>query len=909
MSEFVVLKKSDMDDFIAREAHEEKGFTCSRVSGAAEWVYDIPHGLGFRIRVYSSIVGDDSRGKGKDACRVVLFDNVAERVLGKTKRVHRTEGATSVYQRLKQRIDELKDFADKLEFCHECGSVMATRNGRFGEFYSCIAYPDCSASRDLDAPAKGAAGERKRRALLERETSALEDAGAGASPVSAFDEAGGVDEAPEPRNIREPVTKPRRPIKRAAVPHKPQVDVQRGELAYTPEQFMDILDRASEAETGPVVGEVPLEFKPTEEFELIQYEFETFQPIQSALADQIHKDANIICVAPTGAGKTVLAEMAIAKAISEGRKAIYLSPFKALTQEKYDDWTNGIFADYNISIVTGDYTLTKERVQELRDAHIILLTTEMLDSRTRRMEAEKNDWLLQVGVVVPDEIHIIGMAGRGDRCEAGLMRFLKVNPECRIVGISATMPNVEELAKWAEVLNRKQTILLKSSWRPVTLNVHAIAYSGRFYREQEASKLENAMALVQMFPQDKFLVFVHAKTSGRMLLKALQEANIPSDFHSADLALDKRLEIEASFKNRENGIRVLVSTSTTAWGVNMPARRCIIFGVTRGLAPVDILDIIQEIGRSGRPGLDPEGDAYILCPHGDELFWEDIVANCPPIRSQMLKKEVLGFHLCAEIGRKPMRVDEMKVWYRRSLAATQGTELPDELLEETLNSLVEIGCVQWNPHWLNYELTQLGRVSAWLYYDPWSVAAWATNFTWLFENNLDRDSEAVAVALTNIPAYEMDYVVREFGDKVARLAMRFATQLNFREGTGVMALAVDAMLIDGEVPNGLAVFYRQISFDIDRIGQALRLIDSRARKWERAAFFETLTLRVRYGVPEELVELVKLPGVGGARARKLAQAGIKSLNDFLGKSQVAKNVLGKIYPKALAKANELTRAS
>ena len=141
---------------------------------------------------------------------------------------------------------------------------------------------------------------------------------------------------------------------------------------------------------------------------------------------------------------------------------------------------------------------------------------------------------------------------------------------------------------------------------------------------------------------------------------------------------------------------------------------------------------------------------------GDELFWEDIVANCPPIRSRMLKKEVLGFHLCAEIGRRPMRLEQMHAWYQRTLAATQGTELPEDLLEDTLNSLVEIGCIEFNDHFQNYELTDLGRVSAWLYYDPWTVAAWATNFDWLFANELDRDSEAIGVAIGNVPAYDMD---------------------------------------------------------------------------------------------------------------------------------------------------------
>jgi replicative superfamily II helicase len=96
------------------------------------------------------------------------------------------------------------------------------------------------------------------------------------------------------------------------------------------------------------------------------------------------------------------------------------------------------------------------------------------------------------------------------------------------------------------------------------------------------------------------LIFCHDKNTGRQVLGMLKHEGIESFFHNADLELKERLEIEGKFADRENGIRVLVSTSTLAWGRTLPARNVIIVGVHRGLNDIDQLDVIQMAGRAGR---------------------------------------------------------------------------------------------------------------------------------------------------------------------------------------------------------------------------------------------------------------------------------------------------------------------
>ena len=97
---------------------------------------------------------------------------------------------------------------------------------------------------------------------------------------------------------------------------------------------------------------------------------------------------------------------------------------------------------------------------------------------------------------------------------------------------------------------------------------------------------------------------------------------VSAKFHNADLGLSERLEIENSFNKKRGGLRVLVSTSTLAWGRNLPARNVVILGVHRGIAEVDELDIIQMAGRAGRYGIDDAGFVYLICPDGSAPHWK-----------------------------------------------------------------------------------------------------------------------------------------------------------------------------------------------------------------------------------------------------------------------------------------------
>ncbi|MBF0554296.1 MAG: DEAD/DEAH box helicase [Nitrospirae bacterium] len=305
-----------------------------------------------------------------------------------------------------------------------------------------------------------------------------------------------------------------------------------------------------------------------EAFSLIRYKIDEFSPEQTAVLDYYDKDVNFVLALPTGAGKTICCEMFMAHSLSIGKKAAYVSPLKALTQEKYDDWTNAFheWSKKKSIILTGDYVLTAKRSKELEEADIILMTSEMLSSRVRKVNSEKSGFLKEISTIVIDESHLLS-TNRGSALECGLMKFTLINPNCRIIFLSATMPNVVDMCGWLTMLNGKKTELINSDKRPVPLEVHWIPYDDGAGVDKNVAKIRKAQSIINEFPDDTFILFVHAKAMGRKLYQELKDYGIESEFHCADLDRDERQRIEKAFRSKE--LRIVIATSTLAYGLNL----------------------------------------------------------------------------------------------------------------------------------------------------------------------------------------------------------------------------------------------------------------------------------------------------------------------------------------------------
>ena len=303
--------------------------------------------------------------------------------------------------------------------------------------------------------------------------------------------------------------------------------------------------------------------------EYAHFPFENFNPVQSRVFEIFDKDCNVVIAAATSAGKTVTAEMIASYEIRVKKgKVVYLAPMKALAKEKLDDWRSPKhhFGNLKIAICTGDYRLTASRKNELNEADLIVMTSEMLNSRLRNNNSEHNDWLKEVSLLVVDESHLLTVPSRGDHLEVGLMKFSRHTPNARLLLLSATMPNVSEIADWTSyVLNGKQTYMIESTFRPCQLGIHYELYESQgYYEDTERAKVEAAMEIIEDNEEDHFLVFAHTKRTGEMMRKSLAEAGKKVEFHSADLNKEQRETIEKKFRSRE--LEVLVATSTLAWG-------------------------------------------------------------------------------------------------------------------------------------------------------------------------------------------------------------------------------------------------------------------------------------------------------------------------------------------------------
>ena len=352
-----------------------------------------------------------------------------------------------------------------------------------------------------------------------------------------------------------------------------------------------------------------------------KFPFDKFNPVQSSIFDIYNKDANFIIAASTSAGKTITAEMIMAYGIRElGGKALYLAPLRALAQERSDDWkSNHHFADQKLSILTGDYRLTESRRKELDESNIIIMTSEMLNSRARNYKSENNAFLKTINTLVVDESHLIGVLGRGDHLESGIMKFTEVNPDCRLVFLSATMPNVGEIGEWLSELNGRITYVLESNYRPCKLNIHHVKYWDKpfSYEDNEREKIEEAIRIYNHHSNDKFIMFVHTKRTGDMLASSLKQLGIQCEYHNADLNKEKRIDIEKRFRE-DPKLRVVVATSGLAQGLNMPARRVVIVGVHRGINEVEPHDIHQMCVQS---------DSRIML-HGSENLYKSAKDIC-----------------------------------------------------------------------------------------------------------------------------------------------------------------------------------------------------------------------------------------------------------------------------------------
>lgn len=419
------------------------------------------------------------------------------------------------------------------------------------------------------------------------------------------------------------------------------------------------------------------------------YSYSYFNPIQTQVFYQCyHTNENLFIGAPTGSGKTTIAEFCIFHLFnaSPSAKAVYIAPMKALVRERVEDWQDKFmnFLGKKIIELTGD---TLPDMQMILESNLIITTPEKWDAITRLFKYKK--YISSVELIIIDEIHLLGEE-RGSALESIISRtqyistYNKMN--IRIVGLSTAISNAQDLGRWLNI-NKGGLYNFSPSVRPIPIQIHISGYPGQHYCPRMATMNKPVYSCIQQYSDRKpVLIFVSSRRQTRLTALALiafSSLDNPEQFinfdekvvqmiesikdetlkqtiqfgigiHHAGINIEDRKIVEELF--RTNKILILISTSTLAWGVNLPAHLVILKGTeyfekTKNVyVDYSITDILQMIGRAGRPQFDKEAIACILVQEEKKTFYKKFLYEPFPVESTFLKD--FPNHINAEISIK-----------------------------------------------------------------------------------------------------------------------------------------------------------------------------------------------------------------------------------------------------------------
>jgi superfamily II RNA helicase len=390
-----------------------------------------------------------------------------------------------------------------------------------------------------------------------------------------------------------------------------------------------------------------------------------YDPFQQKAIDYINEGHSVIVSAPTGAGKTAIAEHVINDCLIKGTKAIYTAPIKALSNQKFRDFQE-TFPD-RIGILTGDVSINP-------NAPILIMTTEIFRNKILGEPKSLEDY----SWIIFDEIHYLDNYERGTVWEESLI-FLPQH--MNMLALSATIPNIDEFARWIHSIHKRPLKVVKEDKRPVPLHflyhcqgeiVDSITdvrkltrsderrYYGR-YRPRgrvEHHKQNRLSTMIEHLSENERLpaiYFAFGRRRCEYLADEMQRYDFLNDaekreitglydtlcrkfdlegeksaeimrplikrgiaFHHAGMLPTLKEVIERLFTSRL--LKVIFTTETFALGINMPART-VVFDELRKFygsffANLKTRDFYQMAGRAGRRGIDEEGFVYMrVNPH------------------------------------------------------------------------------------------------------------------------------------------------------------------------------------------------------------------------------------------------------------------------------------------------------
>jgi superfamily II RNA helicase len=408
-------------------------------------------------------------------------------------------------------------------------------------------------------------------------------------------------------------------------------------------------------------------------------------PFQEQSIDAIENNYSVVVSAPTGSGKTLIAEYIIDKHKNDKKRIIYTAPLKALSNQKFRDFSKE-YGEEKVGLMTGDIVINPH-------AKILIMTTEIY----RNMAVSKDDELKDIAYVIFDEIHYINDPERGYVWEESIIYS---SEKVRFLCLSATIPNATQFSDWISaiknhtvktVIETKRNVPLKQAFFDTELGMTTLekikqAKQIPNYREVRRSKKKriprlpppNHLDVIKALGKDKLPCLYFNFSRNACQVKALELAmkgkfdrdpaitelineklrtapyeinklkstqvlkqTLPLGigFHHAGLLPVLKEIIEELFN--EGRIKVLYVTETFAVGINMPAKTVVFDALRkydgREFRNLNSKEFFQIAGRAGRRGIDPVGDV-VVCIKRSTFRYNEIKSitdkDMDPIESQ-----------------------------------------------------------------------------------------------------------------------------------------------------------------------------------------------------------------------------------------------------------------------------------
>ena len=680
-----------------------------------------------------------------------------------------------------------------------------------------------------------------------------------------------------------------------------------------------------------------------------------YPPQEMALKHGILEGKSVLMTTPTASGKTLIAMMAIHNTLKKNKKAVYLTPLRALASEKYDDMK--VLENLNfgrkikVMVATGDYDSSGK---ELAGADVIVLTNEKMDTLFRH----NAEWLDDIDLFVSDEVHLIGDRERGATLEMMLTKIRKHYPQSQIVALSATVANSDEISDWLDCE------LVESDWRPTKLVEGVYEHGIIKMRGGTTIRVNNSgissavdIAIDCVDEGGQALIFAETRKRAASLAakaaegiykrldKAARELATKTSyeilsggddseitktlakfvsrgvaFHHAGLASSSREIVENSF--RKGVIKLLTATPTLAAGVNLPARRVVIASILRYDSeygrnlPISVLEYKQLCGRAGRPQYDTTGEAIIVSESGadaEDLYDHYVLGSPEPIRSQLSSDGAIRFHLLSNIATVPgMKKPEIHDLFSRTLFARQYRSATVKLkVESALEYLEGEDLVKSRNN--RYIATEFGRRTSLLYINPATAVKFRDALQGVEQTADDTTKHALGFL----------HVIADSPDFYPKLSLR---KTDYEQVSILIQHRGNELLYPVSEYDcsrsfwALCLWIEEISEKVlsDKIGveagdmhriveianwlvYSLYEVAKLLRRGDLMPEIYNLRSRIRYGVKEELLPLVALEGIGRVKARALYNAGFTDVPSITKASEAKLASVPKIGPALAGK--------